>query len=60
MENPTLVVGMKFKNAKVFRDAAIEWNVRRWRDIRWIRNENKKMLANCKRMQGNTTLQMKK
>ena len=70
MENPNLVVGMKFKNVKVFREVVVEWNVRRWCDIKWIRNENKNMLGKCRRegydwriyaspMQEETTLQIK-
>ena len=70
MQNPTLTVGMKFKNMQVFRDAVVEWNVRRSCDIRWIRNERKRMLAKCRRkgcdwrifaspMQGKSTLQIK-
>ena len=49
MENPNIVVGIKFKNAKVFRDAVVNRNVTRWFNIRWIKNENKKMLAKCRR-----------
>ena len=40
---------MKFKNAKVFRDTMVEWNVRRWCDIKWIKNERKMMLVKCRK-----------
>ena len=33
MENLILVVGMKFKNAPVFKQVVIKWNVKRWYDI---------------------------
>ena len=70
MQNPILVVGMKFKNVKVFKDAMLKWNVKRWCDIKWIKNERKRMLAMCRRegynlrffaspMQGKVTLQIK-
>ena len=49
MENSTLVIWMKFKNAKIFKDAMVKWNVRRWYDIKWIRNENKKILLSIEK-----------
>ena len=49
MQNPNLVIGMKFKNVRVFKEAVVEWNVQRWKDMSWTRNEKKKMQAKCRR-----------
>ena len=66
MQNPNLVVGISSK-MPVFKEALVEWNVQRWEDVKWTRNENKKMQGKCRRdgcncsiyaspMQGQTTL----
>ena len=36
---------MKLKNARVFKEVVVKWNVWRLKDVRWTRNENKKMQA---------------
>ena len=69
MENPVLKIGMKFSNAQVFRQAMKEWNVQNGYDIKYIRNENKRITAFCKvecgwrihasPMQGEKTFQIK-
>ena len=35
-----LKVGMRFKNAQVFRNALKEWQVQQGYDLKWVRNEN--------------------
>ena len=49
MQNPSLMVRLKFKNVKVFQDAMVMWNMRKLYDIRWISNERKRMSIKCKR-----------
>ncbi|XP_028103349.1 uncharacterized protein LOC114302516 [Camellia sinensis] len=69
MVKPKLKVGMKFKNAQVFRNALKEWQVHQRYDLKWVRNENKRITAMCKQecgfrihaslMQNESTFQVK-
>ena len=69
MVKPTLKVGMKFTSAQIFRKALVEWQVQQGYDLKFIRNENARITAACKRgcgfrihaspMQGEMTFQIK-
>ncbi|XP_028087465.1 uncharacterized protein LOC114288176 [Camellia sinensis] len=64
-----LKVGMRFRNAQVFRNALKEWQVQQGYDLKWVRNENKRITAVCKQecgfrihaspMQNESTFQIK-
>ena len=69
MENPQLKLGMTFSSPQVFRQALVEWTVRQGYDIKYLKNENKRITALCKYdcgfrihaspMQGEKTFQIK-
>ena len=69
MENPQLKLGMIFSSPQVFRRALAEWTVRQGYDIKYLKNENKRITAvskfNCgfrihvSLMQGERTFQIK-
>ena len=69
MENPQLKLGMIFSSPQVFRQALVEWTVRQGYDIKYLKNENKRITVVCKfdygfrihasPMQGEKTFQIK-
>lgn len=48
MHNPKLVVNMKFPSPQVFRQYLKEYNVKYGYDIKYLKNENKRITAKCK------------
>ncbi|KAL0447668.1 UNVERIFIED_CONTAM: hypothetical protein Slati_1894700 [Sesamum latifolium] len=48
LKNLNLVVGMKFKDAKQFREVLRDWCVRNGYDIEFIKNETSRITAKCK------------
>ena len=48
MENPQLKLGMIFSSPQVFKQALVEWTVRQGYDIKYLKNENKRIMAICK------------
>ena len=47
MFKPVLKVGLKFSTAQVFRNALREWNVQHGFDIKFTKNEGKRVTAIC-------------
>jgi hypothetical protein len=48
MNNPTLVIGNTFRNASDFRKAVRQYNILRGKDLRFKKNELKRIVVVCK------------
>jgi hypothetical protein len=48
MSNPTLVVGNTFRNADEFRKAVRQYNILRGKDLKFKKNERKRIVVVCK------------
>ena len=48
MRNPQLKLGVIFLSPQVLRQALIEWTVKQGNDIKYLKNENKKITVVCK------------
>jgi hypothetical protein len=48
MKNPTLVIGNTFRNASDFRKAVRQYNILRGKDLRFKKNELKRIVVVCK------------
>jgi hypothetical protein len=48
MNNPTLVIGNTFRNASDFRKVVKQYNILRGKDLRFKKNELKRIVVVCK------------